>query len=157
MYPHNVAANNVPVSRNNQIVLLNIEVKSATTVERMEMTPRNVSQTANTTRLTQSPLRETSPVLTSALSLFLQKNAFFNPPAWSCMRQIAIFSISIHLSMLVGFPQTKTRIWQNLLTLIANSPPKHPTQLQNSIQSCSKPIHESSPKNFRNTLMIPLL
>ncbi|KAM3170955.1 hypothetical protein ACTXT7_017580 [Hymenolepis weldensis] len=58
----------------------------------MEMAQRKVSQAANTPRLTQLPLRETSPVLMSALSLVLMKNAFFNPPARSCKRQATILA-----------------------------------------------------------------
>ncbi|KAM3179924.1 hypothetical protein ACTXT7_017318, partial [Hymenolepis weldensis] len=79
MSPHNLATNNVLVSRRKQIVLLNIEIRSAIIIGWMEMTPGNVSQAANTPRLTQLPLRKTSPVLTPVLSLILLKNAIFNP------------------------------------------------------------------------------
>ncbi|VUZ53432.1 unnamed protein product [Hymenolepis diminuta] len=92
--PHNLVTSNVPISRNNQIVLLNIEIKSATIIGYLEMTERNVSQAANTPRLTQLSLRETWSVLTSALSLVLQKSAFLNPPAGPCKRQTITFQSS---------------------------------------------------------------
>ncbi|VUZ44264.1 unnamed protein product [Hymenolepis diminuta] len=46
--PHNPATRNVFVFRNNQIVVLNTGIKSATIKGCMEMTPRNANQAAST-------------------------------------------------------------------------------------------------------------
>ncbi|KAM3182707.1 hypothetical protein ACTXT7_011774 [Hymenolepis weldensis] len=88
------------------------------------MTQRNVSQAANTPKLTQLPLRETSPILTPALSLVLQKNAFFNLPAWPCKRQTITFSIAKHLFLLFGPPINQDLNMAESLNLNCKQPSK---------------------------------
>nr|CDS26919.1 hypothetical protein HmN_000153900 [Hymenolepis microstoma] len=61
------------------IVLQNTERTSVIIIGHAETMPKNVNQATNTPSLTVLPRKKIPQVLTSALFLVLQKNAFFNP------------------------------------------------------------------------------